>query len=263
MPQEHSEFKHDFRSLDYTLVIGDDMKDSVGWASTCPDSATYVKYGNELFFFDPRFKDQDVINIYEDENIISGIDNLVVMIPGNRFNYTSRERKNMERLNKMITVGSNNRTIKWYKMESEFTQKNWALDFPYETFNKSGFLEKTDGETNIFNMIDFINGQGYLITIATKDFVSMQLTTSIRYTFHWFMYPKLHLNFKQPLDTELPIPFRKTKYDKLPFIMDPKYSEVDSYKAVLRDNKGFAEAFSRLTYKNIMINFHVLSRNFI
>lgn len=264
------------RPLDYTLVIGNNMENSMESITPGLKTVPRVKYNSEMFYFDPSFSDDDIARIYEwdcESNLLNKslmeiisddykeTDSHVIIIPGGTFNYSRQEKKNMDKLNKMVTLGSTRNTIQWYKMEASDDQK-FKVHFPYKSFNKTGFCGKTDGGNNIFNLIDFIDHQAYLITIVSTDFISKSLTNSIRDAFRKIM-PNYAQNYDYP-----EILFRGFFKPHLINFSDLLNGNSfllshQSIKDVLKNSKEFQKSFSELRDRNIIINFHVLSRNFI
>ena len=263
------------RHLDYTLVIGDNMVGSLHTFKSSP-TIPVIHYNHELFYFDPRFTKQDVMEIYEcdiggvekvevytadgsfETNVGNQPDNHIIIIPGGRFNYTCNERDNWEMLNRVIRMGCNHQGIEWYKMNASWDQKVNRPDIPYKSFNRSGYMGKTNGENNMYNMIDFIGGVSYVITLVSQDFIKPELTKSIIDCFRKYM-DNMTTNYKYPDSNYLN--WFNGPYTPFSSIM---IGEGEfSFKNFLKHDPYFTKEFRDLAHPNIILNFHVLNKYFI
>lgn len=245
---------HPTRPLDYTLVIGDDMKDSLEYIGNVPA----VYFNHDMIYFDPRFTREDIYQIYQCEKHAEA-DNQRFFIFGGRQYYTSEEIKNMESLNTMILRGRLHKPY-WYKLQmSPMHDFNAPCD---KEINGSGYVHKTDeiNGTSIFNMVDYWYETAYLVTILMKGFVGKDLTLPIIEEFRSCL-PREKVNYRYPLSTDFHIPFlgKKKEYKSLSDIMNSGVS----FKERIKNNKTFSDAFKELDCKNMVINFHVLDEGFI
>ena len=127
------------------------------------------------------------------------------------------------------------------------------------TFMKSGFHYKTANDISMYDMIEYVNGVSYVISIVGKGFISKELTMAVRNVFlhHAKFVNKRNLNYPEEFHFFEP----KDKYPISKCLIDS--TTLYSFKTGLAHDLGFIIAISKLTSKNLIVNIHVLDKNLI
>ena len=254
-PHQHPEANE--RMLGYTLLIGEEAARSVGYVGD-NDRNLIINFNHDRFIFDSHWDESIVKGLYADNDM--NIDSYIAFIFDGKAEYTRDEISNMERLHNMMRLSTKHQHLNWIKMTSSYNQDRLWLSFPVKEFNKSGYCVRTESGNSIYNIVEFIDDDAYVITIIAADFISRQLSVPLVNTLRTCLIDVPH-NYKYRGVTKFHIPFTKyPEYDTFRSVM--RGDVGDKFSGILKNDKDFSEAFSKLKNPNIIVNFQVLEKGF-
>ena len=259
------------RGLNYTVVIGNDL---AGSKHRIDSDVRYAVYNHDAFFFGEHIFSlgKDLAwKIYNEK--FEDVDNIYFLQTGNSYEYSKSERKAMFFLRKLYNVTMKHQKMFFIKMEVDERQQ--YTDIPADIkIERSGFMGKTGSSNNIFNAILFVDKQAYLVTIVMKDFVSRHISQPIISVFELMVksyiekHGPLKFNFASD-EPRIRLPWQdKPVFDSLEKIICTTkdvttLGDTWEFRKCMTSNPETNDAFSKLEYPNILINFRVLNKDFL
>ena len=246
------------RDLDYTIVTSKDG--SIVTQKASVSGVPIIIFNNDMILFDLCIDKADKQFIYD---LSDKLDHVIFYgVGGYQYNY--RNRRNIRSLYHMIDSGAVLAKPVYIGMNMTPSQISRAPQKPDVTFNKSGFAYRNDNQLAVYNLIEYVNGLAYVITVVTKDYVTKELTTAVRKKFleHASKVNEKAINF--PEEFHFFEPVGKTSLALALSICDDSYGvNITSLRTALANDPDYIKAVDRLTSPNVVVNIHVLDKNLI